>query len=485
MGNPCPLITRKINILGRIETNPGTAETLDANDGKIRIITGAEPEYDAPRTPRDIARATLTNLGSVESTKQLNQSFQCEANTRDTIENLANLDVDTIEFQSALAGGVGSIVRYTFNGSPDLSGIVAGMYLDSNYATNASNVGTFKITTVNDGSDYVEVVNRVRTDDTDDEASDSPCVGDIQNPLEFQWAMNACSMQVRGISRIAMGSITGSGYVRNEVITGGNSSATGRVIVPAEDGDSHIYFEPVSGKLESGETLTGATSSSTATSSSAPGVHGHFVRPVSGDNCDQEAATVNFQNDGYRWQSRTAMGNFQMEAEANGRLMQSFSFNGAKSVIGDQALTSVTRDNEDPPIVKQAEMKLDTFEPVFSNFALDMGNEVVMRQNGNAPDDSGFEGARITARIPKITINLEHDLAANFDFFDKLDQGTKTAFQMHAGNTTDKTVWVFADELEFEALPLEDQDGIRGIALEAMLTGDAADADDELEIVFI
>jgi len=83
------------------------------------------------------------------------------------------LDTDTIVFQS------GNTIRYTFNGSPDLSGVAVNDHLRIIDAGKTSNNGTFIITTVNDGSDFIEVTNTSRSDGTDDEASDSPATGTI------------------------------------------------------------------------------------------------------------------------------------------------------------------------------------------------------------------------------------------------------------------------------------------------------------------
>jgi hypothetical protein len=81
--------------------------------------------------------------------------------------NELTLDVDTIVWQS------GTTVRYTFNGSPDLSAVLEG-YIVVTAAANASNNGSFLISTISDGSDYIEVTIAARTDGTDDEASDCP-----------------------------------------------------------------------------------------------------------------------------------------------------------------------------------------------------------------------------------------------------------------------------------------------------------------------
>jgi hypothetical protein len=76
-------------------------------------------------------------------------------------------DIDTVAWQS------GNTVRYTFNGSPSLTSVAADDYLVVSGSTNAVNNGTFLITAVNDGSDYIEVTNFQVTDATDDEASDA------------------------------------------------------------------------------------------------------------------------------------------------------------------------------------------------------------------------------------------------------------------------------------------------------------------------
>lgn len=89
----------------------------------------------------------------------------------------AILDVDTILFQS------GNIIRYTFNGTPDLSAVAVDDFLTVKLAGKTINNGTFEITTVNDGSDFIEVTNALRSDATDDEASDSLATGEVTDEL--------------------------------------------------------------------------------------------------------------------------------------------------------------------------------------------------------------------------------------------------------------------------------------------------------------
>lgn len=79
--------------------------------------------------------------------------------------SLAITNVTAIEFQTS------GLFRYTLSAT-DLSTVTNGDVLDTSGATgisNATNIGKFIIVTVNDASDFVEVINAGRTDNTDDE----------------------------------------------------------------------------------------------------------------------------------------------------------------------------------------------------------------------------------------------------------------------------------------------------------------------------
>ena len=89
-------------------------------------------------------------------------------NTGSTI--IGSLNIDTIAWTS------GSTVRYTFSGSPDLSGVVVGHQLQAAGCTNSLHNGTFEITAVSNVSDYIEVTNSSISDASNNESS-SPGTG--------------------------------------------------------------------------------------------------------------------------------------------------------------------------------------------------------------------------------------------------------------------------------------------------------------------
>lgn len=481
MSGQGPKLIRKAQIGGRVEKVAGTSEVLNAFDYKTRIIVGATAEYDAGRTSRDIARATLTMLGSVEGKKATSIGFRAEVNTPDAfnIAATADLDVNTITF------GSGFTTVIAFNGSPTLTGVSVGDYITMNYATNAVNNGTFLVVAV--GASSVDIINRLKTSSTGDEATDSPAIGDIQSPLEYAFAFEAASTHIEGLSMFTIGAVTSGPFKHGETITGGTSSATGRIVLPTKNGDAAIYFEVLTGKFVTAETITGGTSGASCTSSSGPVVNGYSIKPIS--DCF-EVATVEYQEDGYAWSLRSGACNITGEFGSNAPGFFDFAFNGPKLLNGDKALTTgIVRGTEDPPILKTANLKLnattDDFEPVFTSVNLDLGNNVVLRENGNASDDTGYETARVTAREPKVTISMEHESTTVFDFFAKLDSGEKVSLEFHVGTVETKQFWFFADELEFQAIPGSDADGIRTLDIESMLTGSATGADDEYQMVFI
>lgn len=71
---------------------------------------------------------------------------------------------------SSIAWQSGNTIRYSFSGSPNLSGISTSFVLYCYGADDELNNGSFVITTVNDGADWIEVTNTAITDNTHDQA---------------------------------------------------------------------------------------------------------------------------------------------------------------------------------------------------------------------------------------------------------------------------------------------------------------------------
>lgn len=81
------------------------------------------------------------------------------------VHSLTDLDVNNINWQSS------NTIRYTFSGSPDLSSLAVGDLLIVSGAAFDANNGAFPMTTINNGSDWIEVTNLMRSDAVADEAA--------------------------------------------------------------------------------------------------------------------------------------------------------------------------------------------------------------------------------------------------------------------------------------------------------------------------
>jgi len=469
------LLTRKKNYLSRIEDSCGTAETLAARDGIVRLTVDSTVEYNAPREDRDLAQATLSRQGTLESTKAINITINSELNTPDSLvlSGLVAEDVDTIAWQS------GNIIRYTFAGTPDLSAVNIGDYLFCHSATSALNRGTFVITAVSDAGDYVDVINRGRSDNTADEASDSPAVCDIINPIEYAATIEACSQDINAVRTFTCTYTSGT-FLRNETITGTTSTATGRVLIPFT-ATGQMYYQLLTGVFQTGEAITSA-SGGVGASTTGPTTAGYSVVPKSSN---QEAVTARLEDDGYQWTARSAMGEMSISFESSKKAMISFAMQGPKSSIGDQALTTVTRYTEQPPIWKNTSTLIGSVSPVVYGATFAQNNDITLRQNANATGDSGYETARVTGRRPTMTFSQEWLLASEFAAITGYDAGTDYVLTTTLGSVAGKKIVFYADEAEISALPLGDTDGVLSTDIEFLLKGTGNNTDREYEWLFI
>jgi len=452
-----PILINKAQVLAAIEKVTGTAETLVAANGKTRFTAASAAEYNAPREERDVARATLSPIGTLESTKANNYNIECELNTPDSYRLETSLDATTCSWQS------GAISRISFDSTPDLSSVSVGDLIVNRGMTNDVNNGTFIISAVNDGADWIEFINRSKTSATGDEAS-SPGVSHVLAQQEYGALLHACGTRTQAIVSVAIGDITGGPFVRGETVTQTTSGATGRVLIQTATGTSPLYLVPTNGiPFVTTKTLTGGTSGATATSSAGEVIAGYSVTPISSN---LETATITKEEDGFAWKGRGGMGNATIKWESSKKAVISFAMQTARVSNTTGALTaSVTQYTDQPPIWQNATLTLDSFAPVVRSAEFDLGNNVVLRENANASGDTGIEAARITGRVPKLKISLEHDLAANYDFYTAFDAGTDIVIKFQTGSASEKTIYFFADQAEISEIPLGENANIRMLEL--------------------
>jgi hypothetical protein len=120
--------------------------------------------------------------------------------------------------------------------------------------------------------------------------------------------------------------------------------------------------------------------------------------------------TMAMYNDDTRWLMYGARGNVSFEGTANQIVYANFTFTGIYSEFTAVAkLTSVTYESTIPPVFRNTSTTFNFGTSYstgcFSRWTLDMGNEVMVRENANAAN--GLSYARIASRDPGGTFDID------------------------------------------------------------------------------
>lgn len=86
----------------------------------------------------------------------------------------------------------GTTVRYQFDGTENLSSVVVDDVLRITGCINSVNDGQYEVVTINDGADWIEVLNPARTSSTGDEIAGSPAI--IESYSSGNSALNSINL---------------------------------------------------------------------------------------------------------------------------------------------------------------------------------------------------------------------------------------------------------------------------------------------------
>lgn len=281
--------------------------------------------------------------------------------------------------------------------------------------------------------------------------------GAVATAPEWDEYLQACGFAKSTVSTIAIGAVTSGPFQAGETITGGTSSATGRVVGDVATGAASIPFVVVSGTFQSGEVITGGTSGATATSSAGPlSSKGFEYQPVSNSF---PSLTIALYLDGLKHVLVGARGNVTGNAVVGEPGFFEFTFTGVYSSTADVAMLAATYDTTVPPVFLGVGLSFHGFSPVFTTLGFDMGNTVEPRRNAN--DALGAKSAMITGRSPTATLDPELDLiAGGFDFFGRLRSGDQGRFACSMGSTAGNKITIASPKCQIDQLGSGDRNGI-------------------------
>ncbi len=121
-----------------------------------------------------------------------------------------------------------------------------------------------------------------------------------------------------------------------------------------------------------------------------------------------------------------AVGNFKIMAPTGKLVTMEFEFQGVWQPPVDGAMIEPVYSTERPVRYADAAANYDGQEHCIENLEFDAGNEIIMRE---CPDTvAGFKSGLIVNRTPKLTLNPEAQLVADYDSYGKWVAGTEAAF---------------------------------------------------------
>lgn len=177
-----------------------------------------------------------------------------------------------------------------------------------------------------------------------------------------------------------------------------------------------------------------------------------------------ESITIYLYEDGKLYKITGITGNVAFSGEAGGAGKYSFTLSGHKLEITDTALANPTLDTTEAPIIKSAGFTIGAYVAAISALNFDMGNQVIMPLDINAPD--GFGEIQITDRDINGTIDPEDKLLATKDFLADWEAGTEMALGTGViGGTAGNKYQITMPAVSYRDASLGDRDGLRTMEL--------------------
>jgi len=183
--------------------------------------------------------------------------------------------------------------------------------------------------------------------------------------------------------------------------------------------------------------------------------------------------------DGIVKKIRGARGTVRFVQKVGEPVMMEFEFTGVLDSIATGAmLTGVTYSSAIPPAFLNAALMMDSYAAVISGLTIDIGNDVVLRDDPNTAE--GYKSAVITKRDPKGTIDPEMCLIATYDFLTKMTTDALVAFTETLGSVDGNKFVITAPKVQYAGMKAGDRGGIDTVPMDLIFAGNSGD--DEISI---
>jgi hypothetical protein len=305
--------------------------------------------------------------------------------------------------------------------------------------------------------------------------------GSVLNEPEWASLIKACGFELNLLKSITIGEIASGPFLHNEIITGGTSDASGRVVIKTENGTTLLYCVAVTGTFQSDEIITGITSGASATTASVPAVAGFEIKPVSSG---VSSLTMGLYEDGIRKLLKGCRGSVKFNFKIGEPAVLDFSFKGVEAgVIDTPLLSGISFDDTVPPVLLNAVMSCDGVSLNIGEFEIDTVNTLAPKDK--IDDSKGILSYMITGRDMQGLFNPEMVSVATHDFFTKWFSNTPMTLDLAYGGAEGNRFRFYAPGIVYNKIDDADRDGIQLAQTAFDLTGSMEPGDDELAILLL
>jgi hypothetical protein len=208
--------------------------------------------------------------------------------------------------------------------------------------------------------------------------------------------------------------------------------------------DTDITSGDVAQAVEINPLLLACDLAATYTAEGSNGARDGYVtyKPTTPDN-EGSSVTFYFYHAGRLHKVTGAKGSVKLTFEAGKIAKAEFTFQGLWNTPTDASVPSpITWLDTKPPLFRASTATIASWSPVFRTLTVDLGNNIVRRDDGNATN--GVRGFVITGRNPKLTIDVETVIEATHPIFGDLYASTSRTIAATLGATSGNKVLVTA-----------------------------------------
>lgn len=217
---------------------------------------------------------------------------------------------------------------------------------------------------------------------------------------------------------------TGTEFEHGETITGQTSGATATVVGTARQGDDTrlYYIDLAGGPFDiTGESVVGSTSGTEAVMSATGALANddwafHLNSIMGSTGAAAPTLSGMYYVDGRQWELEGIRGNVEFVFNHGDRGVANFTWTGIVNTTQDGPLlegaNKPTLNHPIPDPFLGVGLTIDNggWTPIFAGLTINLGNEVILRENSQ--DSDGWRFGVVTSRAPTLTMQPDEELQA-------------------------------------------------------------------------